>query len=196
MNPTSVSGTIVQEITIKGPAERIFEALTNPDERMKWWGAEGKFQTTQMESDLRPGGKWVMRGIGMGEKPFTVAGEYHKIERPRSLVFTLLPWLRSLCALLLWISPRASISLRSAMYIPPSRNVPTLPVRDGWIAFPRSGQGQEERSPTYGFRHRVYKNYDPRAKIIKRECDQLLETLEVSDPLLDIARRLEQIAFA
>ena len=61
MNPTSVSGTIVQEITIKGPAERIFEALTNPDERMKWWGAEGKFQTTQMESDLRPGGKWVMR---------------------------------------------------------------------------------------------------------------------------------------
>ena len=91
MNPTSVSGTIVQEITIKGPAERIFEALTNPDERMKWWGAEGKFQTTQMESDLRPGGKWLMRGIGMGEKPFTVAGEYHKIERPRLLVFTWLP---------------------------------------------------------------------------------------------------------
>jgi uncharacterized protein YndB with AHSA1/START domain len=91
MNPTSVSGTIVQEITIKGPAERIFEALTNPDERMKWWGAEGKFQTTQMESDLRPGGKWLMRGIGMGEKPFSVAGEYHKIERPRLLVFTWLP---------------------------------------------------------------------------------------------------------
>lgn len=31
MNP------IVQEITIKAPAERIFEALTNPDERLKWW---------------------------------------------------------------------------------------------------------------------------------------------------------------
>jgi citrate synthase len=45
-----------------------------------------------------------------------------------------------------------------------------------------------------GFGHRVYKNYDPRANIIKRECDQLLETLEVSDPLLDIARRLEQTA--
>src|ERR1700738_2619188 len=91
MNPTSVSGTIVQEITIKGPAERIFEALTNPDERMKWWGAEGKFQTTHMESDLRPGGRWMMRGIGMGEKPFTVAGEYRKIERPRLLVLTWLP---------------------------------------------------------------------------------------------------------
>ena len=45
-----------------------------------------------------------------------------------------------------------------------------------------------------GFGHRVYKNYDPRANIIKRECDRLLETLEVSDPLLDIARRLEQAA--
>jgi len=45
-----------------------------------------------------------------------------------------------------------------------------------------------------GFGHRVYKNHDPRAKIIKRECDTLLETLQVSDPLLDIARRLEQTA--
>ena len=45
-----------------------------------------------------------------------------------------------------------------------------------------------------GFGHRVYKNYDPRAKIIKRECDLLLETLQLGDPLLDIARRLEQAA--
>src|SRR5271166_6400137 len=45
-----------------------------------------------------------------------------------------------------------------------------------------------------GFGHRVYKNHDPRAEIIKRECDTLLETLQVSDPLLDIARRLEQTA--
>ena len=53
MNLTDARGTIVKEITIKGSAERIFEALTNPDQRMKWWGAEGRFQTTQMESDLR-----------------------------------------------------------------------------------------------------------------------------------------------
>jgi len=47
-----------------------------------------------------------------------------------------------------------------------------------------------------GFGHRVYKNYDPRAKIIKRECDQLLRTLELSDPLLDIARHMEQAALS
>ena len=45
-----------------------------------------------------------------------------------------------------------------------------------------------------GFGHRVYKNYDPRAKIIKHQCDKLLETLKVSDPLLDIALRLEHVA--
>jgi len=91
MNPISSSDTIVQEITIKGSAERIFEALTNPDQRIKWWGTEGRFQTTHMESDLRLGGKWMMRGIGMGGKPFTVGREYRQIERPRLLVFTWLP---------------------------------------------------------------------------------------------------------
>jgi citrate synthase len=45
-----------------------------------------------------------------------------------------------------------------------------------------------------GFGHRVYKNYDPRAKIIKKQCDELLEALQISDPLLDIAMRLEQAA--
>jgi citrate synthase len=47
-----------------------------------------------------------------------------------------------------------------------------------------------------GFGHRVYKNYDPRAKIIKRQCDKLLKELHVSDPLLDIAVRLEQLALS
>jgi uncharacterized protein YndB with AHSA1/START domain len=75
MTRTGANDTIVQEITIKGTAERIFEALTNPDERMKWWwGSEGRFQITHVESDLRPGGKWMMRGIGMGDKLLTVAG--------------------------------------------------------------------------------------------------------------------------
>jgi citrate synthase len=45
-----------------------------------------------------------------------------------------------------------------------------------------------------GFGHRVYKNYDPRAKIIKRVCDQLLEKLHITDPLLDIAKHLEEVA--
>ena len=45
-----------------------------------------------------------------------------------------------------------------------------------------------------GFGHRVYKNFDPRAKIIKVAADQVLTDLGVEDPILDIAKGLEQEA--
>ncbi len=45
-----------------------------------------------------------------------------------------------------------------------------------------------------GFGHRVYKTYDPRMKIMKKMCDTLLEKLNITDPLLDAAIELEQIA--
>ncbi len=45
-----------------------------------------------------------------------------------------------------------------------------------------------------GFGHRVYKNFDPRAKIIKQACDRVLSRLGIRDPLLDIAMELEEVA--
>ncbi len=45
-----------------------------------------------------------------------------------------------------------------------------------------------------GFGHRVYKTSDPRAKIIKNVCDNLLEKLNIRDPLLDVAKELEEKA--
>lgn len=45
-----------------------------------------------------------------------------------------------------------------------------------------------------GFGHRVYKNYDPRAKIIKKHCDKILAKLKKKDPLLEIAKKLEAVA--
>ena len=45
-----------------------------------------------------------------------------------------------------------------------------------------------------GFGHRVYKNFDPRAKIIKKAADEVLEALGVNDPILDIAKSLEKAA--
>ena len=44
-----------------------------------------------------------------------------------------------------------------------------------------------------GFGHRVYKTYDPRATIIKKTCHEVLQTLKISDPLLEIALKLEEI---
>ncbi len=45
-----------------------------------------------------------------------------------------------------------------------------------------------------GFGHRVYKSHDPRSRILKKSCDEVLETLSISDPLLDIAKEIEEVA--
>ncbi len=47
-----------------------------------------------------------------------------------------------------------------------------------------------------GFGHRVYKNYDPRAKFLKSACDKILSKMGKADPLLDIAKRLEEAALS
>jgi citrate synthase len=47
-----------------------------------------------------------------------------------------------------------------------------------------------------GFGHRVYKNYDPRAKLIKATCDKLLAKISRHDPIFDIAQQLEEVALA
>ena len=46
----------------------------------------------------------------------------------------------------------------------------------------------------FGFGHRVYKNYDPRAKILKKACDDVLATIGVHDHLVDLAKQIEEIA--
>jgi citrate synthase len=45
-----------------------------------------------------------------------------------------------------------------------------------------------------GFGHRVYKNYDPRADVLKSSCDEVLDELGIDDPMLELARELEHIA--
>ncbi|MCC5946129.1 MAG: citrate synthase [Bernardetiaceae bacterium] len=47
-----------------------------------------------------------------------------------------------------------------------------------------------------GFGHRVYKNHDPRATILRKSCDEVLQKLNRKDPLLDIAKKLEQVALS
>jgi len=51
----------------------------------------------------------------------------------------------------------------------------------------------DESARLMGFGHRVYKNYDPRAKVIKRACDDVLERMGIHSPLLEIAKELEEI---
>jgi citrate synthase len=65
---------------------------------------------------------------------------------------------------------------------------------EGVARFVERVKNKEDGVKLMGFGHRVYKNYDPRAKIVKESADSVLEHLGVQDPLLDLAKELEQIA--
>ena len=62
---------------------------------------------------------------------------------------------------------------------------------DSWIA---KAKDKNDSFRLMGFGHRVYKNFDPRAKIIKKAADDVLNKLGVVDPVLDIAKQLEEVA--
>ena len=63
-------------------------------------------------------------------------------------------------------------------------------------AFVARAKNKEPGARLMGFGHRVYKNYDPRAAIVKKAAREILEGLDKPDPLLDIAFKLEEVALA
>jgi citrate synthase len=65
---------------------------------------------------------------------------------------------------------------------------------EGLIAAVKNKEPGKPRVRLPGFGHRIYRNYDPRAKILKKAVDNLLNELDIADPLLDIARKLEELA--
>ena len=76
--------TIVKEITINAPVEKVFSALTDPQQLPKWWG----HGVDSWESDLCAGGRWISHGtFGDGSK-FSVGGIY-RIVQPPALVETM-----------------------------------------------------------------------------------------------------------
>lgn len=62
---------------------------------------------------------------------------------------------------------------------------------DKWV---QKAKDKNDNFRLMGFGHRVYKNFDPRAKIIKKACDDVLNKLGIHDPVLDIAKKLEEVA--
>jgi len=67
---------------------------------------------------------------------------------------------------------------------------------DGVTKFVERVKNKEQGVRLMGFGHRVYKNFDPRATLVKESADEVLEALGVQDDLLDIAKELEAVALA
>lgn len=62
--------------------------------------------------------------------------------------------------------------------------------------FVERARSKEDSFRLFGFGHRVYKNFDPRAKIIKEQCHKVVRSLNLEDPLLDVALELEEAALS
>lgn len=60
----------------------------------------------------------------------------------------------------------------------------------------RKAKDKDDPFRLMGFGHRVYKNFDPRARIIKKACDNVLEKMGINDPILEIAKKLEETALS
>jgi uncharacterized protein YndB with AHSA1/START domain len=88
------SGTILATVEITAPPERVFRALTTPDEIVRWWGSDEVYCTTGWTADLRVGGRWRAEGRGADGQPFAVEGEFLEVDPPHKLVQTWKPdWL-------------------------------------------------------------------------------------------------------
>lgn len=90
------SGQAIEtEIEILVPPERVWRAWTEGDEFVTWWGEDGLYRVHRWEGDVRPGGSWRAEGEDKDGKPFSVDGEYRRVDPPRHLSFTWRPdWLR------------------------------------------------------------------------------------------------------
>ena len=68
--------------------------------------------------------------------------------------------------------------------------------KDNIPEFLRKVKEKQDNTRLMGFGHRVYKNHDPRAKVLKKECDAVLKELGINDPHLELAMELERIALS
>jgi len=80
--------TVLAEIFIAAPPERVFQAISDPNQLSQWWGQSGLYRITDRAADLRPGGKWWCAGVGADGTKFSVQGEYLEVDPPRRLVHT------------------------------------------------------------------------------------------------------------
>jgi len=84
--------TVLAEIFIAAPPERVFQAISDPEQLSRWWGQNGLYRITERGADVRPGGKWWCAGVGADGTKFSVEGEYLEVDPPRRLVHT---WIAS-----------------------------------------------------------------------------------------------------
>jgi uncharacterized protein YndB with AHSA1/START domain len=92
------------EIKIAASPDRVFQAITDPTQLLRWWGQQGMYHTTKWCTDLRPGGQWACEGVSDKDgSAFHVKGEYLEVDPPRLLVHTWISsWAGNLTTVVRW----------------------------------------------------------------------------------------------
>lgn len=80
--------SILSEIHIAAPPDRVFQALIDPRQVPQWWGEIGVYRCTDFFADPRVGGKWHSRGLDGGGRPFEITGVILEIDPPRVLAYS------------------------------------------------------------------------------------------------------------
>ena len=98
---TQDQDVIALEVQIGAPPDRVFQAITDPTQLLRWWGQKGIYHGTKWSADLRPGGQWRCDGVSDTDgSAFHVSGEYLEVDPPRVLSHT---WIAS------WSGPMKTV---------------------------------------------------------------------------------------
>jgi len=94
---------VTGEIFIAAPPARVFQAITDPNQMPRWWGAHDAYRIKEYKADVRVGGKWSSEGVAADGRTFRIDGEYLEIDPPRLLVHTwLADWTGPIKTIVRW----------------------------------------------------------------------------------------------
>lgn len=86
---TQEQDAIALEVQVGAPPERVFQAITDPTQMLRWWGQQGMYHSTKWCTDVRPGGQWRCEGVSDADgSTYHVSGEYLEVDPPRLLAHT------------------------------------------------------------------------------------------------------------
>lgn len=96
------AGLLLADVEIAAPIERVFRAISTA-EVARWWGSDETYRVTRWVGELRVGAPWLSEGVNADGTPFSVGGQFLRIEPPRLLVQTWDPkWVEGPPTTLTW----------------------------------------------------------------------------------------------
>jgi len=151
---SSDNSVVTCEIFIAAPRERIFEALTDPKQAVRWWGQNDRHHLSEFRLEARVGGKWSTSGSSQKMGSIKIEGELLELDPPRRLAYTWISsWMPRKTTVLWELEPRAGGTLVKLTHAGFDGDAQLANAHiDGWIPVLGWLQGFVERGETISTR--------------------------------------------